>query len=111
MLEYLTESLYSRLFWISFVRLKKGKVLHHKDDKVRLQGGGGGGEMVMASLTHKLAEGFVKPSSLFYACVCVCVWGGGGYLLTHSQTLLHNRSLTTNESFGTNYVTSALMTS
>ena len=44
MIEYLTESLYSRLFWISFVRLKKGKVLHHKDDKVRLRGGGGGGD-------------------------------------------------------------------
>ena len=43
MLEYLTESLYSRLFWISFVRLKKGKVLRHKDHKVRLRGGGGGG--------------------------------------------------------------------
>ena len=44
MLEYLTESLYSRMFWISFVNLKKnGKVLRHKDHKVRLRGGGEGG--------------------------------------------------------------------
>ena len=61
----------------------------------------------MASLAHKLAEELVKPSSLFLR------EGGGArfYLLTYSQTLMHNRSLTTNESFGTNYVTSALMTS
>ena len=32
----------------------------------------------MAPLTHKLAEGFVKSSSLFLrACVCVCGGGGG----------------------------------
>ena len=43
--------------------------------------------MIMASLTHKLAEGFVKPSSLFYACVRVFVCGGGGgvYLLTYPK--------------------------
>ena len=29
--------------------------------------------MIMASLAHKLAEGFVKPSPLFF-----CVGGGGG---------------------------------
>ena len=54
--------------------------------------------MIMASLTHKLAEGFVKPSSLFYACVCVCVWGGGGLLIdlfpnTFAQPFLDNERI------------------
>ena len=50
--------------------------------------------MIMASLAHKLAEGFVKPSPLFFA------WGGGAKILltnlfpnTYAQLLLDNERI------------------
>ena len=65
--------------------------------------------MIMASLTHKVAEGFFKPSSLSWG-----GWGGRevGFRILPTDLLSNTFAqpfLVTNKSFDTNYVTSALM--